>query len=107
MTQTAYRQLRDTWERAVEEILFRQVVVRFRKGVETTRLREVVVEDGDYALIHQGMTKCSNYSHDKAPMAGVAVPDPEELLDDINKLDEWRKAIEERSQEVAKNRKAV
>lgn len=106
MTQNAYRQLRDTWERAVEEVLFRQVVLRFRKGVETQRLREVVVEDADYALIDKGMTKCSNYCHDRAPMAGVAAPDPDELLEDINTLDNWRKAIEQRSQEVRNQRKA-
>jgi hypothetical protein len=105
MTQSAYRQLRDTWERAIEEVLFRQVVIRFRKGIETNRLREVVVEDNDYALIHDGMTKCSNHSHDRAIAAGVSVPDPDELLGDINALDDWRKAIESRSQEVAKKRK--
>ena len=104
MTQNAYRQLRDTWERAVEEVLFRQVVLRFRKGIETHRLREVVVEDADYALIDNGMTKCSNYSHDRASTAGVAVPDPDELLEDINTLDNWRKAIEQRSHEVRKKR---
>jgi len=106
MTQNAYRQLRDTWARAVEEVLFRQVVLRFRKGVETQRLREVVVEDVDYTLIDNGMTKCSNYSHDRASVAGVAVPDPAELLEDINTLDDWRKAIEQRSQEVRKKREA-
>lgn len=106
MTQKAYRQLRDTWERAVEEVLFRKVVLRFRKGVETQRLREVVVEDDDYALIDKGMTKCSNYSHDRALMAGVEVPDPDELQEDINTLDNWRRAIEQRSQEVRNKRKA-
>lgn len=37
------------WERAVEEVLLREVILRFRKGVETQRLAGVVVDDEDYA----------------------------------------------------------
>jgi energy-coupling factor transporter ATP-binding protein EcfA2 len=101
----AYVSLRMTWERAVEEVLFRQVILRFRKGIETQRLAEVLVEDEDYAQLTEGMTKCSNYPHDKALEAGVTVPAPDELLADINALDAWRTRIEERSRFVGKKRK--
>lgn len=101
-----YRRLRITWERAVEEVLFQNVVLRFRKGIETKPLARVVVEDADYKLIEHAMTKCSNYPHDQALMGGVAIPEPEELLDDINLLDEWRVAVVNRSNEVAQRRKA-
>lgn len=94
------------WERAVEEVLLRKVILRFRKGVETQRLVEVVVDDSDYAQVDAGMTKCSNYAHDKALMGGVAVPEPDELLGDILALDSWRAQIEKRSGETAKKRKA-
>jgi hypothetical protein len=95
-----------TWERTVEEVLLRKVVLRFRKGVETQRLAEVVVDDSDYAQVDAGMTKCSNYAHDKALMGGVAVPEPDELLADIAALETWRAQIEKRSGEIAKKRKA-
>ena len=104
-TVEAYFLLRLAWEHAVEEVLLRTVVVRFRKGVSTQRLAEVVVEDGDYRQIDQGMTKCSNYAHDKALIGGVAVPDPDELLNDINALEKWRGEVEARSKGVAKKRK--
>ena len=68
----AYFRLRMAWERAVEEVLLHQVILRFRKGVETQRLAGVIVEDDDYARVTAGMTKCSNYAHDKALMGGVA-----------------------------------
>jgi hypothetical protein len=84
----------------------RQVILRFRKGVETQRLAEVDVEDADYAQVSAGMTRCSNFAHDKALEGGVAVPDPDELLVDINALDAWRGQIEERSKNLAKRRKA-
>jgi recombinational DNA repair ATPase RecF len=105
-TTDAYRQLRIAWERAVEEILFRNVVIRFRKGISTQLLAGVVVEDADYALIESEMTKCSNYAHDQALLGGTAIPDPDELLTDINILENWRSQVEKRSEGVRKLRKA-
>ncbi len=102
----AYFRLRMTWERAVEEVLLREVVIRFRKGIETQRLAGVVVDDTDYAQVYSGMTKCSNYAHDKALQGGIAFPEPDELLADIMSLDDWRKSIEDRSKVTAKKRKA-
>lgn len=104
-TVEAYFRLRMTWERAVEEVLLRSVVLRFRKGVETQRLAGVMVEDGDYAHVNAGMTRCSNYAHDKAYAGGVAVPDPDELLADIMTLEDWRAKTETRSAATAKSRK--
>ncbi|XVJ96778.1 AAA family ATPase (plasmid) [Burkholderia vietnamiensis] len=106
LTVDAYFRLRMAWERAVEEVLLRKVIMRFRKGIETQRLAEVSVEDSDYAQVDAGMTKCSNYAHDKAMIAGVAVPEPDELLADIEALESWRTTIELRSKDTAKKRKA-
>jgi hypothetical protein len=78
--------LRMAWERAVEEVLLREVILRFRKGVETQRLVGVVVDDEDYAQVNAGMTKCSNCAHDKALLGGVAAPDPDELLADCGDI---------------------
>ncbi|QKE40022.1 MAG: AAA family ATPase [Ferrovum myxofaciens] len=106
-TVEAYFRLRMAWERAVEEVLLRKVILRFRKGVETQRLAEVIVDDSDYTQVDAGMTKCSNYAHDRALMGGVAVPDPDELLADIMALETWRAQLEKRSGETAKKRKAA
>lgn len=105
MTKSAYGFLRDTWEGAVEEVLLRQVVMRFRKGVETSRLREVNVEDSDYSRVEQGYTKCSNYCHDSSLIANMAIPEPDELLEDINDLEKYRGELEERSKRVSKERR--
>ncbi|MFU3132056.1 AAA family ATPase [Pseudomonas aeruginosa] len=105
-TVDAYFRLRMAWERAVEEVLLREVILRFRKGVETQRLVGVSVEDDDFARVNEGMSRCSNYAHDKALMGGVAVPDPDELLTDILALENWRLLVHKRSEETAKKRKA-
>lgn len=104
-TVDAYFRLRMAWERAVEEVLLREVILRFRKGVETQRLVGVSVDDDDYAQVNAGMSKCSNYAHDKAIIGGVAVPDPDELLADILALENWRTQVNKRSEETIKRRK--
>ena len=104
-TVEAYFRLRMAWERAVEEVLLREVILRFRKGIETQRLAGVVVEDGDYAKVNSGMSRCSNYAHDKAFIGGVAVPEPDELLADIQELETWRGEVEKRSKDTMKRRK--
>ena len=105
-TAIAYWELRIAWERAIEEVLLRSVVLRFRKGVETKKLAGVLVEDGDYSTVDKWMSKCSNYSHDQALLGGVEVPDPDELLEDIEALEKWRLETHERGEKLQKKRKA-
>jgi hypothetical protein len=104
-TRHAYQELRMTWERAVEEILLSNVVLRFRKGVATQRLAEVVVDDSDYDKVNAGMSKCSNYAHDKASIGGAAVPSPEDLLQDICNLETWCEEVKKRSKTTSQKRK--
>ena len=82
-------------------------MLRFRKGIESQRLAGVSVEDKDYATVDRWMTKCSNYAHDQALIGGEEVPDPDELLFDINALDDWRKQINQRGEQIQKKRKSV
>jgi hypothetical protein len=105
-TSELYRELRDAWERAVEEVLFQSVVLRFRKSIETRRLTGVVVTEDDYATVDQWMKKCSNYAHDQALLGGTEMPRPEEVLDDINALESWRASTDKRSTALAKEHKA-
>lgn len=101
----AYTKLRMCWERGVEEVLLGNVVLRFRKGIETKRLVGVAVEDEDYAKVTAGMTKCSNYAHDKALIGGTALPEPAELLADIEELEAWRVKVVARAKQVESARK--
>lgn len=105
LTADAYRKLRDTWERAIEEVLLNNVILRFRKGIQTQRLVAVTVDDSDYAQINAGMTKCSNCSHDKAILSGISIPEPDELLADIMALETWRTQLVKRSKDTQEKRK--
>lgn len=92
-----YNELRMTWERGVEEILLNSVVLRFRKGVETNRLKRVVIGTQDLDAITSGMGTCSNYTgHDQAMEANAPTPSPEDMGEHISALDAWRRSAIER-----------
>jgi len=70
------------------------------------KVRQVSAGVNDYAQVNAGMSKYSNYAHDEAMMNGVAVSEPDELLADIQLLENWRPAVQKRSEEIAKKSKS-
>ena len=100
LTTAAYGRLRLAWERCVEEVLFNGVVQRFGEGVSTQKLKAVVVTDDDYKQIEAGMSKSSKFEHDAAsPVGRLPIPDPEELLADIENLETFRVAVDKRNRQ--------
>jgi len=93
-----YGLLRETWERAVEEVLFNKTVLRFRRGIETLWLKEVDIEPSDYIRVDNAMTKCSKFlpGHDDAIELNEPVPEPSELRVDIDDLFNWVQEIKDR-----------
>lgn len=81
--------------------MFNGTIQRFGEGVSTQRLKEVAVSDDDYRAIDVGMSKSSKFEHDAAMRVGrLPVPPPDELSEDIEKLDTWRNSILERSKQL-------
>jgi hypothetical protein len=94
-----YAKLRQTWERAIEEVLLNQVVLRFRPGIETNRLKKLGdITPDDLEAVEAGMTKSSKWEggHDQALAMNEHPPQPDELKGDINALEQWVSAIEKR-----------
>ena len=83
-----YTRMRTTWERIVEEVLFNNVVQRFRPEVMTQRLEEACIDpSADYPAIFEGMKRCSHYSgHDQASDLPPVLPEPHEVDRDIAEL---------------------
>jgi energy-coupling factor transporter ATP-binding protein EcfA2 len=71
--------LREAWERCVEERLFKGVVSRHSYGVETQKLKNVVVTKDLIDNINDGMTKSSKWVHDQAAGQNSPTPNPDEL----------------------------
>ena len=86
-----YEQARKTWERAVEERLFRGVVQRFQRQVKTLALNDVTVTPELVEQIMAGMARCSAFIHDAPPGSGTSLPGRAELAVDLAKLQAFEK----------------
>ena len=100
---SSYSILRSAWERAIEEVVFGGVLMRFRKSIQTQRLRLVAtnIERKDCDKIVGAMDKCSEITdaHDTPGAARAAVPNPDEFERDVKELDDFVKEIKTRSEE--------
>ena len=94
-----YGLLRESWERAVEEVLFNEAILRYGREIQTKRLEKALdITAADYAVLEAGMDRCSTFNagHDAAPAANLQMPEPDDILKDIGALDAWIAAIRKR-----------
>lgn len=87
-----YNQLRATWERAIEDIAFSRVVLRFRDYINTKDLMKAsLLTEEDCSKIKAGFKKCCDITeaHDPSSARNDAVPTPTDLKQDIGDLKEW------------------
>lgn len=100
-----YDLLRKSWERAIEEILFNKVILRFGPEIKTQSINGVSVEDEDYKEIYISMSKCSEIaSHDISPAINKPVPLPDELRNDIASLRNFIRILKDRRNITEKRR---
>lgn len=104
-----YSELRATWERTVEEVVLNQTVLRFRNGVETNRLKRVVLEDEDFKAIFEAMSKASEETpaHDHAADLCHALQTPDQMDAEIHKLKEFTKQLEDKQRDANRRRNAL
>jgi hypothetical protein len=94
-----YGLLRETWERALEEVLLGGVVERYRPGVQTQQVSTIAdITQEDCKALDAAMTKCSKWlpGHDQAAAARAEIPQPSALKSDIETLENWVATIRKR-----------
>ncbi len=100
-----YTDLRETWERLVEEVLLGKVVERFTSDVRTQSLRGVVIDDEDHKQVFWAMKRVSERSgHDMAAAKAIPVPTPGDMKSDLDTIDNYRVEATKRKKEVEKRR---
>lgn len=103
-----YAAMRETWERAVEEIVLNDVVRRFGSNVGTLRLAGVDVSDDDFVLVHRAMSRASEHSgHDQAAGRQIEMPTKAQMRADLNELTSFRAAKTKSNNESDSRRKAL
>lgn len=107
VVRNGYRRMRDTWELLIEEHLLAGTVKRFRRSVETSKLRYVSVNDAEASAVFNGMTKCSNFTHEGGAEAPPPLPEPAEFLSDVEELAAALKLIDENKKLTEKRRAAA
>lgn len=102
-----YGDLRDAYERFVEEVLFSQVISRFHKEVKTLSLKGAYLDNDDFAKVTFGMTRASNFCHDRASGQQVVWPNHEEMRTEVQTFREYFAKCQQRSKVIAKEREAL
>lgn len=82
-------QLRETWERAVEEIIG-PVLKRLSNKVDSANLRQLtVLEIADCDAMRAGFRDCSEMLHSAGESLNPKLPTPDDLQKEIEKLRQW------------------
>ena len=103
-----YAELRETWERLVEEVLLSRVVERYGSDVKTQSLKRVEVTDEDYKTIFFAMKHASERSgHDMAAAKNMPFPKIEDLKTDLTNLEDYSKELRKRLKRVEERRKEL
>ena len=101
---TLYADMRTTWERVIEEVLFNRVVQRFRPEIMTQSLRAACFDpEQDYPVIFEGMKRCSHYSgHDLAEDLPPELPTLEDIARHVGALRDFATHAKARKKELEK-----
>ena len=103
-----YSDLRESWERAVEEVVLAKIVQRFVPDVMTSRLKDVTVTDEDYRIIFFAMKRASERSgHDMSAGRDIPQPHPNEMEADLKELDEFKIELGKRRKATSATRSAL
>lgn len=102
--------IREAWERLIEEKLFCSVLERYRKSIETKRLRDIGITAEILDEIEKGMTETSNWAnHDQpgafqntTPSLAAVKAEIERIIKCKNLIEAAQKAIKDQKQQKEK-----
>jgi hypothetical protein len=91
-----YNRLRATWERALEDIVFANVIMRHRDYINAKDLKRVTaLEESDVHTFQSGFKKCCDFvdAHDPSRGHDPESPEPDDVMRDIQMLKDWSEAL--------------
>ncbi len=103
-TANFYSRLRSTWERALEDRAFCDVVNRHRDYINAKNLAKVtVLTEADTTAWAAGFKTCCDITdaHDRSRGRNAAPPPPEDLIKHVDELKAWDESLRQRQKMVA------
>ncbi|GAN62514.1 hypothetical protein AA0313_1872 [Acetobacter indonesiensis NRIC 0313] len=100
---TFYNRLRSTWERALEDVAFCNVIHRHRDYINAKELKKVVVlQPADIIAWEAGFKICCDITdaHDPSRGRNAACPPPADLLKHVQDLNTWIRLLKERQKHI-------
>lgn len=100
---TFYNRLRSTWERALEDVAFCNVIHRHRDYINAKDLKKVVViESPDIVTWERGFKTCCDITdaHDPSRGRNPSCPPPDDLLKHVQELSDWVRSLRDRHKQV-------
>jgi hypothetical protein len=89
---------------AVEEVLLRDIVQRYRRNIRATNIRQLnVLKPQDWQILEGLWDKYSKYEHDQTKESKVSLPTPANIEEDIKLLNEWQGDFNRRVEEFNKS----
>ncbi len=105
-----YTELRNAWERVVEEVLLCGVVSTFDKAVHTKQLKGIFIDDDIYQKVFYSYEEANNVTRaHRAPAAGGPSPTRTnaQIEADVEQLVRFRKECDTKARELAYQRRAL
>lgn len=91
-----YSELRSTWERALQDVAFGGVIVRYRDYINTSKLLHAsVLTDPDCRIFQAAFKRCCDFTdaHDHSYAKNAPPPAPSEIDKDLQELDDWVQSL--------------
>lgn len=98
-----YNRLRNSWERAIEDVAFNGVILRHRDYINSKHLRKTtVLSEADCDEFDAGFKKCCDQvdAHDPSRGRNAPPPAPDEIMRDVKALNSWVSSIRGRQKSV-------
>lgn len=104
-----YNLFRETWESIVEDVILGGVVRRFHPEIKTQSVKCIDIQDADYRVIDQFMSKASEWmiGHDRSADLLAHRPPPNEIQQDLRHTQAFIKEMSVRGKAAEERRKIL
>jgi energy-coupling factor transporter ATP-binding protein EcfA2 len=95
--------LRESFERAVEEVILGETVTRRDDTIHTKNLRKVIWSEEICVLVDRGVDECSPWAHDRPLADGADPPTVDELREGLELFGDLLDLVREARSDMAKS----